>query len=98
MALMTLLAGLGLGAGTVVPFVIKAVIDGPLARGDRSGILLLALCALALGLFESIAAFSRRYTVGNVSLGLETKLRDDLYAHLQRLPVSFHDEWQSGQL
>ncbi|HEX7168174.1 MAG TPA: ABC transporter ATP-binding protein [Acidimicrobiales bacterium] len=98
MVLMTVLAAAGLGAGTVVPFVIKGVIDGPLARGDRNGIFLLALCALALGGFESLAAFSRRYTAGNVSLGLETKLRNDLYAHLQRLPVTFHDEWQSGQL
>ena len=31
-------------------------------------------------------------------LGLETAIRDDLYRHLQRLPMSFHDEWQSGQL
>lgn len=98
MVLMTALGLAGLGAGTVVPFVVKGVIDGPLARGERRGIVLLALCALALGLFESLAAFSRRYTAGNVSLGLETRLRNDLYAHLQRLPVSFHDEWQSGQL
>jgi ATP-binding cassette subfamily B protein len=98
MLLMTALAGLGLGAGTVVPLVVKGVVDGPLARGERSGILLLAGCAFALGLLESAAAFVRRYTAGNVALGLETRLRDDLYAHLQRLPVSFHDEWQSGQL
>ena len=29
---------------------------------------------------------------------METALRNDLYAHLQRLPVGFHDGWQSGQL
>jgi ATP-binding cassette subfamily B protein len=29
---------------------------------------------------------------------METALRRDLYAHLQRLPISFHDRWQSGQL
>jgi ATP-binding cassette subfamily B protein len=29
---------------------------------------------------------------------LETALRDDLYAQLQRLDVGFHDRWQSGQL
>ena len=29
---------------------------------------------------------------------METVLRNDLYAHLQRLPVAFHDGWQSGQL
>jgi ATP-binding cassette subfamily B protein len=33
-----------------------------------------------------------------VALGLETELRNDLYRHLQKLPVSFHDDWQSGQL
>ena len=98
MVLMTVLAAAGLGAGTLVPFVVKGVIDGPLARGERRGVALLAGCALVLGLFESSSAFIRRYIAGNVSLGLETKLRDDLYAHLQRLPVSFHDEWQSGQL
>ena len=94
----TLLASLGLGAATVVPLVVKGVIDGPLARGDRRGILGLALCVLGLGLLESFSAFCRRLTAGKVSLGLETELRNDLYAHLQRLPVSFHDDWQSGQL
>jgi ATP-binding cassette subfamily B protein len=29
---------------------------------------------------------------------METAIRGDLYRRLQRLPVSFHDRWQSGQL
>jgi ATP-binding cassette, subfamily B, bacterial len=29
---------------------------------------------------------------------IEAKMRADLYQHLQRLPISFHDGWQSGQL
>jgi ATP-binding cassette subfamily B protein len=29
---------------------------------------------------------------------METTLRNDIYAHLQRLPVGFHDGWQTGQL
>ena len=94
----TLLASVGLGAATLVPLVVKAVIDGPLARGDRRGILWLSLAVLALGLLESLAAFIRRLAAGNVALGLETELRNDLYRHLQRLQVSFHDDWQSGQL
>lgn len=94
----TLLASIGLGAATLVPLVVKAVIDGPLARGDRVGILYLALAVLALGLLESLSAYTRRRTAGRVALGLETQLRNDLYAHLQTLPVSFHDDWQSGQL
>lgn len=94
----TLLASLGLGAATLVPLVVKAVIDGPLARGDRSGIFFLSVCVLVLGLLESLSAYTRRLTAGRVALGLETELRNDLYAHLQTLPVSFHDDWQSGQL
>lgn len=94
----TLMAGGGLSAGIVVPLVIKSVVDGPLARGDRRGIVVLAGCALALGLAESVCAFTRRLSAGHVALRLETRLRDDLYRHLQRLPIAFHDEWQSGQL
>jgi ATP-binding cassette subfamily B protein len=29
---------------------------------------------------------------------METTMRNELYAHLQRLPVAFHDGWQTGQL
>src|SRR6185312_10666911 len=32
------------------------------------------------------------------ALGVETDLRRDLFAHIQRLPVAFHDRWPSGQL
>lgn len=98
MVFMTVAAGAGLGSATVVPLVVKAVIDGPVAAGRPSGIGMLALAALALGVFETLAAFARRYIAGNVAIGLETSLRGDLYAYLQRLPVSFHDRWQSGQL
>jgi ATP-binding cassette, subfamily B, bacterial len=31
-------------------------------------------------------------------LGMETDMRRDLYARLQRLPMAFHGQWQSGQL
>ena len=94
----TLLASAGLGAATLVPLVVKAVIDGPLARGDRRGILWLSIAVLVLGILESLSAYTRRLTAGRVALGLETELRNDLYRHLQRLQVSFHDDWQSGQL
>ena len=94
----TATAGAGLGAATVVPLVVKAVVDGPVAEGRSEGIALLAGAALALGMFETLAAFTRRFVSGNLAIELETSLRRDLYAHLQRLPVAFHDRWQSGQL
>jgi ATP-binding cassette subfamily B protein len=81
-----------------IPLIVKTVIDGPLADGDRAGVVRWAAVAAAIALIEVFLAFSRRYLLTLVSTGLETELRDDLYAQLQRLDVGFHDKWQSGQL
>ncbi|WP_433496899.1 ABC transporter ATP-binding protein [Sphaerimonospora sp. CA-214678] len=91
-------AFLGIAAGTVIPLVGKEIIDGPVARGDRAALLPLGLLALGLGVAEAVLTFVRRWSQAGPVLGLETAIRDDLYRHLQRLPMSFHDEWQSGQL
>jgi ATP-binding cassette, subfamily B, bacterial len=88
----------GLVAAVAIPLVTKAVIDGPLADGDRNGIAALAGLALLFGIVEAAAAFVRRNVLGVVAHGVETELRNDLYAQLQRLDVGFHDDWDSGQL
>jgi len=85
-------------AAAAVSLVTMAVIDGPLARGDRPGLLPLALLALAFGIVEGLLAFLRRFTLAKVAVGIETEMRNDLYAHLQALDVGFHDRWQTGQL
>ena len=40
----------------------------------------------------------RRWLVARPLAGVEASMRADLYRHLQRLPVAFHDRWPSGQL
>jgi len=82
----------------VVPLIVKEVVDGPLADGDRGAVLGWAALVAGIALVEVFLAFGRRYLLTVLSTGLETKLRDDLYAQLQRLDVGFHDRWQSGQL
>ena len=82
----------------VVPLIVKEVIDGPLAEGDRAGIARWAALMAAIAVVEVFLAFGRRMLLTVLSTGLETSLRDDLYAQLQRLDVGFHDRWQSGQL
>ena len=86
-------------AGMVaVPLIVKEVIDGPLADGDRGAIARWALVVAAIAALEVFLAFGRRVLLTYMSTGLETSLRDDLYAKLQQLDVGFHDRWQSGQL
>ncbi|WP_214110088.1 ABC transporter ATP-binding protein [Acrocarpospora catenulata] len=93
-----LAAILSIAASTVIPLVGREIIDGPVVRGDQGALLWLGALTLALGVVEAFLIFLRRWTQGFLVFGVETAIRNDLYAHLQRLPMSFHDEWQSGQL
>jgi ATP-binding cassette subfamily B protein len=95
---MTAAAMLATGTQIAVPLLVRRVIDGPIHDGNRSAIIPLGLLALLFGVAEAALVFIRRWTTQGSSLGLETDVRRDLYRHLQRLPVSFHDRWQSGQL
>jgi ATP-binding cassette, subfamily B, bacterial len=86
------------GASIVVPLVVQNVVDGPVRHHRPGALLTLGALALILGLIEALLIFIRRWTQTVCALGMETKQRNDLYRHLQRLPVAFHDRWQSGQL
>jgi len=85
-------------AYVALPLIVKHVIDGPLEQGDRSGIVRWSILAIVLAVIEMGLAFVRRTLLAVVATGMETALRDDLYRQMQRLDVSFHDRWQSGQL
>jgi len=88
----------GVFVSIAIPLVTKAVIDGPIADRDEGGIHPLGLMALALGIVEAGLILIRRWVQARAVLGVETNLRDDLYHHLDRLPMAFHARWQSGQL
>ena len=51
---------------------------------------------LALGLFEALMVWLRRWFVLGPATKVEYDMRTGFYSRLQRLPVSFHDRWQSG--
>ena len=91
-------AAIATACGLLFPMVIGAIIDGPIARHDMRGLLWPGLGLLALGVGEAGLFFVRRMLVARPAMRVEAHMRDDLYAKLQRLPVSFHDRWPAGQL
>jgi ATP-binding cassette, subfamily B, bacterial len=94
-----LAAAIGAAAAEVViPLLIKAVIDGPIAHGDTRALLPLGAAATGLGVLQAALSLYRRWVQATAVTGLERSMRDALYAHLQRLHAGFHDDWQSGQL
>ncbi|KMS72308.1 ABC transporter [Streptomyces viridochromogenes] len=82
----------------VIPLVLKWMVDGPVADRDPAGVWLGALYLLLLGFAEALLFGLRRWLVARPLAGVEASMRADLYRHLQRLPVAFHDRWASGQL
>ncbi|MCX0246143.1 ABC transporter ATP-binding protein [Streptomyces drozdowiczii] len=84
--------------GLVIPLVLKWIVDGPVADADPGGVWLGALYLLLLGIAEAVLFGVRRWMVARPLAGVEASMRADLYRHLQRLPVAFHDRWPSGQL
>ena len=93
------LAQLGaLAAAASIPKVIQYIIDGPVTHHQLTQLIQMASFLVLIGLLEFVFVYLRRNYSGAVSLRMETDLRDDFYAHLQSLQVSFHDNWQSGQL
>ncbi|MFE6484456.1 ABC transporter ATP-binding protein [Streptomyces sp. NPDC057757] len=84
--------------GLVFPLVMKWMVDGPVAGHDTRGVWLGALYLLLLGIAEALLFGLRRWLVARPLAGVEAAMRADLFRHLQRLPVAFHDRWASGQL
>ncbi|MER7170594.1 ABC transporter ATP-binding protein [Streptomyces mesophilus] len=84
--------------GLVIPLVLKWMVDGPVADRDPGGVWLGALYLLLLGLAEAGLFGLRRWLVARPLASVEASMRADLFRHLQRLPIAFHDKWASGQL
>ncbi|MFD8594187.1 ABC transporter ATP-binding protein [Kitasatospora sp. NPDC059646] len=91
-------AGLASLSVLAVPVVLRKIVDGPVAHHDLAGLWPLAVALLLLGLAEAGLFGVRRIIVARPLAKVETRLRGDLFAKLQRLPISFHDRWPSGQL
>lgn len=91
---LTLLTALKL----VVPLIIRQVIDQGLTNGDVRLIVTAALSLLVIGLASAALIFWQRYQTEIIAAQIGYDLRNRLYNHIQRLPFTFHDHSQTGQL
>ncbi|MFI2224797.1 ABC transporter ATP-binding protein [Streptomyces fradiae] len=85
-------------AGLAMPLVLQRLVDGPVAERDFSALPWFIGAFALLGVAEAVLLGARRLLVIRPATRLETAMRADVAAHIQRLPLSFHARWQSGQL
>lgn len=95
---MVVAAMIGTVVGGWLPLITRHMIDGPIAAGSRPGVKPVAVLFLAVGIVDGGLALVRRLMLAYAAADMEAEMRDDFYAHLQRLDLAFHDKWQTGQL
>ena len=81
-----------------VPQVIRVAIDSGLASGEISALVKASLIILSIGLVRAISGAGQRYYGEWLTHRIAYDLRNDFYDSVQRLPFSFHDRTQTGDL
>jgi len=96
------LAIIGTGLNLLKPWPFKVIVDdflraGSAIRADwRKWVLLLCLTLIGIQLLWGIINWITSYLFVKIGLQALLKLRTDLYSHLQRLSLKFHDARRSA--
>ncbi len=81
-----------------VPLLLKRAIDGIGAGAPLAHVSALALAIVGIALVQGVARTFSRALIFNVGRDVEYDLRNDLFAHLQRLPLAYYQQQHTGDL
>ncbi|MBM3750475.1 MAG: ABC transporter ATP-binding protein [Acidimicrobiia bacterium] len=80
------------------PLILKYVIDDLLAGATRATLALAAAALLGLAIADGVCRYWMRQRLIGASRAIEYALRNDFFAHLQRLPLSYYQANRIGDL
>jgi ABC-type multidrug transport system fused ATPase/permease subunit len=86
------------GAGLVLPASSKYLIDEVLGKGNATLLPKIAVAAFVATVIQAITSYALSQVVSVAAQQAIAKLREDVQAHLIRLPVRFFDSTKSGVL
>jgi ATP-binding cassette subfamily B protein len=86
------------GAFVAVPLLVGSSISAAVAGLPREEVLLRCSYLLAVALGGAVLRYYSRTLIFNAAREVEYEMRNDLFAHLQRLPQSFYFQWHTGDL
>jgi len=87
----------------LLPLVLKFVVDSlqKLVKGGeltKQNILFYSGIILSIAIVQGIFVFLARYILGSASRKIEYSLRNDFFAHLQKLSPSYYDNVRTGDI
>ena len=82
----------------MVPWLVRRIVDG-IAAGQGLATLAPTLgMIVAIAVVQAVVRTASRAVIFNVGRDVEYDLRNDLFAHLERLPLGFYQHWRTGDL
>jgi ABC-type multidrug transport system fused ATPase/permease subunit len=91
MLLAALLMVLTAGANLFAPYLTKIAIDTNIASGDTSGLIVTSVWLACTLVTAFLASAAQSYVLSRVGQRVLTTLRNQLFRHLQKLSVPYHD-------
>lgn len=79
-------------------YFLKPLLNDGLVAKNREFLALAPFLVLGVFIFRGIASFLSNYYIASASRGVIMFLRQDLFAHLQKLPSRFYDHTTTGQV
>src|SRR3990167_7175649 len=77
---------------------LKTLLNKGLVDKDRQFLMFAPILVLGVFIFRGVASFLSNYYMASTSRNVIMCLRQDIFAHLQRLPARFYDHATSGQI
>ena len=84
--------------GVVNPLLFKAIIDRGILRGESRLVVVLAIVAGVIAVFDATLSLVERYFSSRIGEGLIFDMRARIFAHIQRMPIAFFTRTQTGAL
>lgn len=82
----------------IVPWIIKDIVDEVLAEKNIQMLYWVIAAILVIFLIRGVTTFGNRYLMGYIGQRVVTDLRKRLFAHLQRLSISYYDKRRTGEI
>ncbi len=76
----------------IVPLVMAAIIDVGIANGDRGYVVKMCMVMIGLGLIGLACSLTAQFFAAKAAVGMATKLRHTMFAHIQKLSFSNIDK------
>ncbi|MFZ3341623.1 MAG: ABC transporter ATP-binding protein [Terriglobales bacterium] len=86
------------GVWVLFPQVIRRAINDLNSGVTRQKLLIYSLLIVAIAAFKGIFQFLTRYVVIGISRDIEFDLRNDIFAHLERLSYSYYQRNRTGDI